>query len=135
MSVEMVQNLIENLPPFGTSACQICHQNIAPKIHEFGCIFLVSSFAQKLVPIGRPIFDLETGQYFEKISEPVVRKVERFEVSPKAFSCVKFCRHHFEKFLFIFVKSDSSAKHSTSEFCFKNLEQNCSENFGQKYTF
>lgn len=99
------------------------------------CRFLVSSFAQKLVPIGRPIFVSETGQYFEKISEPVVCKVERFEVSPKAFSCVKFCRHHFEKFLFIFVKSDSSAKHSTSEFCSKNLKQNCSENFGQKYTF
>lgn len=110
MSVEMVQNLIENLTPFGTSACQIWHQEIAPKIHGFGCRFLVSSFAQKLVPIGRPIFASETGQYFEKISEPVVRKVERFEVSPKAFSCVKFCRHHFEKFLFIFVKSDSSAK-------------------------
>lgn len=106
----MVQNLIENLPPFGTSACQIWHQEIAPKIHGFGCRFLVSSFARKLVPIGRPIFASETGQYFEKISEPVVRKVERFEVSPKAFSCVKFCRHHFEKFLFIFVKSDSSAK-------------------------
>lgn len=90
MSVEMVQNLIENLPPFGTSACQIWHQEIAPKIHGFGCRFLVSSFAQKLVPIGRPIFASETGQYFEKISEPVVRKVERFEVLLKAFSCVKF---------------------------------------------
>jgi hypothetical protein len=94
----------------------------------------VSSFAQKLVPIGRPIFASETGQYFEKISEPVVRKVERFEVSPKAFSCVKFCRHNFVKFLFMFAKSDGSAKHSTSEFCSKNLEQNCSEIFGQMYT-
>ena len=130
----MVRNLIENLSPFGTNVCQIWHQEIAPKIHGFGCRFLVSSFAQKLVPIGRPIFASETGQYFEKISEPVVRKVERFEVSPKAFSCVKFCRNHFEKFLFLFVRSDGSATHSTSEFCSKNLEQNCSKNFGQMYT-
>ena len=40
----------------------------------------MSSFAQKLVPIGLPIFDPETGQYFEKISELVVRKIERFGV-------------------------------------------------------
>ena len=33
----------------------------------------------------------------------------------------------------MFVRIDSSAKHSTSEFCSKNLEQNCSENFGQMY--
>ena len=67
----MVQNLIENLPPFGTSACQICHQNIAPKIHEFGCRFLVSSFAQKLVPIGGTIFVIELVSILKKISDPV----------------------------------------------------------------
>ena len=116
---------------FGT---KICDKNIL-FVRIFWCLILFQEFfsglvlwnkkkliLQKLVMIGWPIFIRIIGQVFSERNAWTFCKqnVLIWDFIWKIV-CVKFCRNHFEKFLEFFVKSDGSVKHSTLEFCSKNL--------------